>query len=45
MHERTGSWLPVFGTAVALDITAAFLALLVLKPWRQRYIAESLRTA
>ena len=41
MHERTGSWTPVFGSAVALDIGTAALALLVLKPWRRRYIALS----
>lgn len=39
MHERTGSWHPVFATAIALDIIAALLALLVLKPWRRRYLA------
>ncbi|MFT4267254.1 MAG: oxalate/formate MFS antiporter [Xenophilus sp.] len=41
MHEKTGSWHPVFGTAIALDITAAVLALVVLKPRRQRYLARS----
>lgn len=40
MHERTGSWHPVFGTAITLDILAACLALLVLKPWRARYLAR-----
>jgi OFA family oxalate/formate antiporter-like MFS transporter len=40
MHEKTGSWHPVFGTAIVLDITAAVLALLVLKPWRRRYLAH-----
>src|SRR5450830_1828043 len=39
MHEKTGSWHPVFGTAITLDILAAVLALLVLKPWRKRYLA------
>jgi oxalate/formate antiporter len=38
MHEKTGSWHPVFGTAITLDILAAVLALLVLKPWRKRYL-------
>ena len=41
MHEKTGSWFPVFGTAITLDILAALLALFVLKPWRQRYLAET----
>lgn len=39
MHERSASWAPVFGTAITLDIVAAFAALLVLKPWRRRYLA------
>lgn len=38
MHEKTGSWHPVFGTAITLDILAAVLALVVLKPWRKRYL-------
>lgn len=41
MHEKTGSWTPVFSTAIALDLVTAALALLVLKPWRRRYIASS----
>lgn len=41
MHEKTGSWLPVFGTAIVLDIVTAVLAILVLKPWRRRYLATS----
>ena len=41
MHEKAGSWHPVFGAAVALDIAAAVLALLVLKPWRRRYLASA----
>ena len=42
MHEKTGSWHPVFGTAITLDILAAVLALLVLKPWRKRYLAKAI---
>ncbi|AKZ64055.1 MFS transporter [Herbaspirillum hiltneri N3] len=41
MHEKTGSWHPVFGTAITLDILAAVLALVVLKPWRKRYLAQA----
>lgn len=41
MHERTGSWFPVFGTAITLDVLAALLAILVLKPWRRRYLADT----
>jgi OFA family oxalate/formate antiporter-like MFS transporter len=43
MHEKTGSWFPVFGTAITLDIVAALLALFVLKPWRKRYLEETAR--
>jgi MFS family permease len=36
LHQHTGSWIPVFGTAIALDVLTALLALFVLKPLRQR---------
>jgi hypothetical protein len=39
MHERMGSWMPVFGVAITLDIVTAALAIAVLKPWRRRYLA------
>jgi oxalate/formate antiporter len=38
LHLQTGSWVPVFGSAITLDIVTAILALLVLKPMRQRYL-------
>ena len=41
MHEKTGSWYPVFATAITIDIMAAVLALLVLKPWRRRYLVRT----
>jgi MFS family permease len=37
MHEKLGSWVPVFGTAITLDIITALLAVVLLKPWRLRY--------
>jgi oxalate/formate antiporter len=37
MHEKLGSWVPVFGTAITLDIITALLAIVLLKPWRLRY--------
>ncbi|HWM69700.1 MAG TPA: oxalate/formate MFS antiporter [Steroidobacteraceae bacterium] len=37
LHQHTGSWIPVFGTAISLDVLTALLALLVLKPLRQRF--------
>jgi len=42
---RTGSWVPVFYVMIACDITAAFMALLWLKPVATRAIRESERTA
>jgi oxalate/formate antiporter len=39
MHQHAGSWVPVFGTAIALDITTALLAIAVLKPMRSRFLA------
>ncbi|MFC4421992.1 oxalate/formate MFS antiporter [Cupriavidus pampae] len=39
MHERMGSWMPVFGVAITLDIVTAVLALAILKPWRRRYLS------
>ncbi|WP_392388487.1 oxalate/formate MFS antiporter [Cupriavidus campinensis] len=39
MHERMGSWMPVFGVAITLDVITAALAIAVLKPWRRRYLA------
>jgi MFS family permease len=41
VHERAGSWFPVFGAAIALDIFTALLALTILKPWRRKYLAAN----
>jgi MFS transporter, OFA family, oxalate/formate antiporter len=41
MHEKLGSWVPVFATAISLDIVTALLAIAVLKPWRRRFLAAS----
>ena len=38
-HDASGSWLPVFGTAIAFDVIVALLALFVLKPMRRGYTA------
>jgi MFS family permease len=38
MHEKLGSWMPVFGVAITLDIATALLAIAVLKPARRRYL-------
>jgi OFA family oxalate/formate antiporter-like MFS transporter len=39
MHQHAGSWVPVFGTAIAIDILTAVLAIAVLKPMRGRFLA------
>jgi MFS transporter, OFA family, oxalate/formate antiporter len=38
MRVATGSWTPVFGVAVAMDLTTALLALLALKRMRVAYL-------
>ena len=35
IHSAQGSWLPVFGLIIAMDIATGLLALFVLKPMRQ----------
>ena len=37
MKVATGSWTPVFGVAVAMDVVTALLALFVLKQMRAAY--------
>ncbi|OBA69719.1 oxalate/formate MFS antiporter [Mycobacterium sp. 1554424.7] len=37
LHQQAGSWIPVFECAIALDLTTAALAVLVLKPARRRF--------
>ncbi|GGI15678.1 oxalate/formate MFS antiporter [Oxalicibacterium faecigallinarum] len=41
MHDATGSWTPVFVTVICMDFFTAFLALIVLKPVRRRFLAET----
>jgi oxalate/formate antiporter len=41
MHQKAGSWVPVFGTAITLDILTAVLALFLLKPMRARFLAAA----
>ncbi len=36
LHDATGSWIPVFGVVITLDLVAALLALVVLKPLRRK---------
>jgi MFS family permease len=42
LHEATGSWMPVFGAVIAMDLLTAALALLVLKPMRRRHLAKGM---
>lgn len=37
LHDATAGWGSVFGVAIAADLTAAALALLVLKPMRRAH--------
>jgi MFS transporter, OFA family, oxalate/formate antiporter len=43
LHQQARSWMPVFGCAIALDLTTAALAILVLKPARLRFIGAGRR--
>jgi oxalate/formate antiporter len=42
IHDGTGSWMPVFGLVVAMDITTGLLALLVLKPLRRGAVGREI---
>jgi OFA family oxalate/formate antiporter-like MFS transporter len=44
MHDATGSWLPVFGLIIVMDVLTGLLALFVLKPWRVVWLGGSLAT-
>jgi oxalate/formate antiporter len=41
LHDATGSWTPVFITVISMDFLTAVLALAVLKPMRQRFLADT----
>jgi OFA family oxalate/formate antiporter-like MFS transporter len=45
LHDSTGSWIPVFAVIIAMDFTTAALAIGVLKPMRQRWLAAALVTS
>jgi len=42
LREQSGSWIPVFGLAIAADVITALLALFVLKTMRRRYLERRL---
>lgn len=39
LHEKTGSWIPVFEVVIAMDFITALLAFFVLRPMRRRFLA------
>jgi MFS transporter, OFA family, oxalate/formate antiporter len=41
IYEATGSWLPVFGLVIAMDVLTGFLALFALKPQRRKWLARA----
>ena len=45
LHDSTGSWIPVFAVIIAMDFTTAALAIGLLKPMRQRWLAAALITS
>jgi MFS transporter, OFA family, oxalate/formate antiporter len=40
IYEATGSWMPVFGLVIGMDILTGLLALFVLKPVRRKFLAK-----
>jgi MFS transporter, OFA family, oxalate/formate antiporter len=41
IYEVTGSWIPVFGLVIGMDILTGLLALFVLKPLRRTWMART----
>jgi MFS transporter, OFA family, oxalate/formate antiporter len=41
IFEATGSWLPVFGLIIGMDILTGLLALFALKPLRRKWMAKA----
>jgi MFS family permease len=37
LHDLTGSWLPIFGVIITMDVLTGVLALVALKPLRRAY--------
>ena len=42
IYEATGSWMPVFGLVIGMDILTGLLALFVLKPLRRTWMARAI---
>jgi OFA family oxalate/formate antiporter-like MFS transporter len=43
IHDAQGSWLPVFGLIIAMDVLTGLLAVLALKPLRRRHGMSAVR--
>jgi OFA family oxalate/formate antiporter-like MFS transporter len=41
IFEATGSWLPVFGLVIGMDLLTGVLALFALKPLRRKWLAQA----
>ena len=41
IYEATGSWMPVFGLVIGMDVLTGLLALFALKPLRQAWFART----
>jgi oxalate/formate antiporter len=41
LFQGTGSWMPVFAVVISMDIITGLLAWFVLKPMRQRWLAQA----
>jgi OFA family oxalate/formate antiporter-like MFS transporter len=41
LYQRTGTWISVFALVIAMNFATAFLALMVLKPGRRRYLRSA----
>jgi MFS family permease len=41
IYEASGSWMPVFGLVIGMDILTGLLALFVLKPMRRRWMLKA----
>jgi oxalate/formate antiporter len=40
LHDMSGSWLPIFGVIITMDVVTGVLALVALKPMRRAYRAQ-----
>jgi MFS transporter, OFA family, oxalate/formate antiporter len=45
IYEATGSWMPVFGLVIGMDILTGLLALFVLKPLRRTWMLRTTATS